>query len=223
MSSSISPTTTTMCCSPPPSSRMVSTSPMPIPSSSMVPITSDSPTSIRCVVVWVEAIARPSVICWLRLLQPCLLIVVVASRPSRISPIWAQASISPCRISTSVALAICWAPSRVASSPTWATKLTRRSSTKPWRNSETRSRNLLRPRNLKIKMFNLQCSIFNGLTIVPSNLISRCTSPTIMSPATPSACSSIANSTTSPTVAVWRQTSMPTVNAWSTALAPFPM
>ena len=59
---------------------------------------------------------------------------------------------------------------------------------------------------------NVQSSIFNGLTTVPLSPISRCTSLISMCPATPNACCSIVSSTTSPTVAVWRQTSKPTVN-----------
>ena len=103
------------CCSLPPSSRTASTYPMPTPSSSMVPTASDSPTCTRCVVVWGVATARHSATCWRPPWPTSRRRVADAWRPWRPSATWAQASISPCKTSTSVVLATCWVPSSPAS------------------------------------------------------------------------------------------------------------
>ena len=65
--------------------------------------------------------------------QPFRRMHAVAWKPWRTSPTWAAASTSPCKTSTSVVPATCSVPSRAASSPTLATRPTRRYSMRRWR------------------------------------------------------------------------------------------
>ena len=140
-----------------------------------------------------------------------------ASRPLRTSVSWAPASTSPCRTSTSAAPATCWVPSSRDLSATWATRPTRRFSTRPWPSLRVR-RASLKVKKEKWKVNNLLPQPFTLHSMsptAPSRATSRCTSPTNTCPATQSACCSIASSTTHATTASWR----PTARGSSTASA----
>ena len=81
-----------------------------------------------------RGLVRHSAISWHRLWQISLLIVVAVWRLWRISPILVLVSTSPCRILTSVAQEICWAPNRAVSFPISAMRLIRKSSIRRWQN-----------------------------------------------------------------------------------------